>query len=154
QFSLIQVTISLAIIDILSSIMICNFCSKTNWEYKCDGCSLPNFIVNIIGIDKDNPAGGSDTQFGTNNGGGPCRDGDTRACDNHDRCYQTCGSNRLRCDTNMLSDMMNTCLSSSEPWYIKSVCIDWAIIYYQGLRFGGLVAYAQRQSEVCSCRIF
>lgn len=127
-------------------------CSRGRWTYECDGCSLPGWVTGLLGIrNKDNPAGGRDTWFGTNRRGAPCRRGDRRACDNHDRCYQTCGSSRAACDLNMYRDMMATCRRSSASSSIKRDCRKWARIYYAGLvGFGGL-AHAQRQAQVCFC---
>lgn len=118
----------------------------SGWEYEFDGCSLPPAAARIAG-DKDNPAGGADTQFAN-----PARTG---ACDNHDRCYQTCGGTggggRAGCDQGMLNDMLATCNSSSEGTWRKMQCRKWARIYYAGLRVGGGSAWAERQKQVCPC---
>jgi hypothetical protein len=55
-------------------------CSGGTWINESDGCSVPANLAGFLGIDPNNPAGGSDTQFGLaipSSAGG-------RACDRHD----------------------------------------------------------------------
>jgi hypothetical protein len=98
-------------------------------------------------FDKDNPAGGRDTQFSlttsTLSGG--------LACDRHDECYQTCGSDRADCDARMYQDMRETCAKSGENAEVRSECMRWAGIYYKALRVGGEGAHRERQAQVCAC---
>jgi len=118
-----------------------------SWQYEYDGCSVPPIVTTVIGAaDKDNPAGGSDTQFANQDRTGPC--------DNHDRCYQTCaseGDGRSNCDDQMYQDMLAVCENSSEDEETVESCFNYANIYYRGLQVGGGGAYNERQEAVCQC---
>lgn len=121
-------------------------CVAGTWQFEYDGCSVPLALARFLGINKDNPAGGADTHFGSSTGrsrGLPC--------DLHDECYQTCGSDRRACDEAMLRNMLAVCARSTAPPTIRRKCLDWAYRYYAGLRVGGASAHRQRQSEVCHC---
>ncbi|NJL13794.1 MAG: hypothetical protein HC913_12855 [Microscillaceae bacterium] len=124
-------------------------CSGGSWQYEYDGCSVPQSLANIAGIDKDNPAGGTDTHFGL---GIPTASGG-RACDRHDECYQTCNTpgGRAACDRQMYADMMATCHASSAPPPVKKRCQEWALRYYRGLQVFGGSAYRERQQQSCNC---
>ncbi|GAB4400424.1 MAG: hypothetical protein OHK0053_22010 [Microscillaceae bacterium] len=124
-------------------------CRGGSWQYEYDGCSVPQFLANVAGIDKDNPAGGADTHFGL---GIPTASGG-KACDRHDECYQTCNTpgGRAACDRQMYADMMATCHASSAPPHIKTRCQEWALRYYRGLQVFGGSAYRQRQQQSCNC---
>jgi len=124
-------------------------CSKDSWQYEYDGCTVPDWISSITGIDKDNPAGGSDTHFAL---GRPTASGG-RACDRHDECYQTCNTQggREACDLRMYQDMAATCRASSASPDVKEKCMDWASRYYTVLQHFGGSAYSERQEQSCSC---
>jgi hypothetical protein len=128
------------------------------WNVLYDGCSVPDSLAKVLRIDKNNPAGGKDTQFGlgisTSAGG--------RACDRHDECYQTCcpkvpgSSGPARCgkdfcDQQFLVDLLSICVKSSESAKIKGKCEEWAIAYFEGVQAGGLKAFFEDQIEACSC---
>ncbi len=124
------------------------------WKRQYDGCSLPA----SPGFDKDNPAGGADTQFAICAGQATCPN--PRACDTHDECYQTCypgGSGALivakaGCDVGMYQDMRATCAASQAGFFTRKRCFDFADIYYAGLRLGGDYAFLSRQyNDVCQC---
>ena len=117
-------------------------CVGGRWQFEYDGCSLPKFVSDMLGIaDKDNPAGGRDTQFAF---GLPTALGGD-ACDRHDECYQTCNPlGKAGCDARMYADMVRICLASSEGLAVKTSCLRWAGIYYTGLRLGGDLAFIQR----------
>jgi hypothetical protein len=123
-------------------------CAGGTWQFEYDGCSVPAWISSLLGINKDNPAGGRDTQFAfgipTSRGG--------RACDRHDECYQTCGADKARCDIQMYDDMMAICNASTESYTRKQFCYDWAHLYWNGLFAGGGSAYRERQQQTCRCR--
>jgi len=126
-------------------------CTPTGWEFEYDGCSVPPALASAAGIDKDNPAGGKDTQFSNSVSGSP----GTLACDKHDECYQTCNPSpgaRAKCDEAMHQYMKLICVRSSENVYTKAQCFKWAEIYYTALRAGGGSAFAARQTETCSCK--
>jgi hypothetical protein len=115
------------------------------WQFQYDGCSVPAALAKFMGIDKDNPSGGKDTQFSNSDRQGPC--------DQHDRCYQTCNTDsdgRKDCDQRMYQDMLAVCNKSSEGWMKKAKCRHWARMYYLGLRVGGGFAWDERQNQVCT----
>ena len=125
-------------------------CVGGNWQFEYDGCSLPSKLANIVEIlggTKDNPAGGIDTHFAlakpTSHGG--------KACDRHDECYQTCGSDRNQCNIQMYDDMMAVCESSKDSYTVKQKCYDWAHMYWDGLFAGSAPTFKERQKEVCAC---
>ncbi|MBV9301613.1 MAG: hypothetical protein JOY53_05825 [Acidobacteriaceae bacterium] len=126
-------------------------CSGGSWTFEYDGCSLPASLASFLGINKDNPAGGSDTQFGlaipSSSGG--------RACDRHDECYQTCNPfGKTFCDMQFLADMLAICAASSESASVKAQCLLWAQAYFDGVVAGGALAFGQRQAQVCGCFLF
>jgi secretory phospholipase A2 len=109
--------------------------------------------VNLAGPAKDNPtsstnpAGGPDTTFAKRI---PTEIGGV-ACDRHDECYQTCGSDRAQCDHQMLLDMQEICARSSGGGDLKVACYRYAQIYYGGLKTFGASAHKNRQDAVCVC---
>jgi hypothetical protein len=127
-------------------------CADGAWTFQYDGCSVPAAAVAVGrgqrgAYDKDNPAGGRDTHFAkttsTLSGG--------VACDRHDECYQSCGSDRANCDARMYQDMREICQRSTENAQVKSECMRWAAIYHKALRVGGEGAHQGRQEQVCAC---
>jgi len=126
-------------------------CSGGSWDFEYDGCSLPASLASFFGIDKDTPAGGSDTQFGLalpSSAGG-------QACDRHDECYQTCNPlGKSGCDARFLADMLAICAASSENASVKASCLAWANAYFAGVSVGGAFAFGQRQGQVCGCSLF
>jgi hypothetical protein len=114
-----------------------------SWTFQYDGCSNP-----VPFIDKDNPAGGRDTQF--------ANAARTAPCDDHDRCYQTCNpaaGAKDACDLAMLNGMLAVCNASTEPQNIVDSCRTWANRYYNiGLRSRfAQTAFDNRQKQVCNC---
>jgi hypothetical protein len=107
-----------------------------------------------IDLDVCNPQGGSTSHFsgvascGTVSHTPP---GSFRPCDEHDECYQMCGSSRLSCDTAMLNGMRGVCMSVPVAENARANCLAWADIYYRGLRMFGGIAHDGRQRQVCDC---
>lgn len=124
------------------------------WKYEYDGCSLPALLVNELRLyrgefDKDNPAGGKDTQFARYT---PTAGGGGVACDRHDECYQSCGVvDRSVCDLRMYTDMLEICRKSTANKQVRTSCEEWAELYLVGLRKGAEGAFKDRQKEVCKC---
>jgi hypothetical protein len=133
--------------------VVARACQDGRWAFEYDGCSMPSAVVGVASgqrgarLDKDNPAGGRDTQFAL---GIPTLAGGV-GCDRHDECYQSCGSNQLGCDTRMREDMLAICARSSEGDAVKASCREWAQLYYAALRRFGGATHAERQSSVCGC---
>lgn len=140
----------------------CDKKQDPEWINQFDGCSV--YVETPLSADplempndRNNPAGGRDTQFANPRGmlpiRGPCRPGDACGpCDKHDICYQTCGSNRGECDYQMYQDMLSVCEASTESEAIKEKCRAFAGSYWGGLAGFGKEAFEERQGEVCICR--
>jgi hypothetical protein len=127
-------------------------CAGGEWKYDYDGCSVPAAAVAAGrgqhgSFDKDNPAGGSDTQFAF---GKPTTRGGV-ACDRHDECYQSCSTDRLDCDERMYHDMKAICAASGENRIVRARCWQFATIYYKALRVGAQGAFDSRKKAVCGC---
>ena len=94
------------------------------------------------------------------------------ACNLHDICYQSCGSDKGGCDTAMRDRIRGTCAVAYPPTcpggmtteqcqgdngYMEQrgeCAIDtfsYANLYYQGVNFGGGSAYEERQTQYCQC---
>lgn len=128
-------------------------CTPEGWEPEYDGCSLPARAafrsggLQVGGKTKDNPTEAPDTWFAhrkpTSQGGD--------VCDRHDECYQTCGSDRGRCDDRMYHDMKRVCAASKADAPTKQRCFTYAFLYWSGLRLLGAGAHGDRQAAVCGC---
>ncbi|MET8336009.1 hypothetical protein ABZV14_27960 [Streptosporangium canum] len=127
-------------------------CVDSRWKYVYDGCSVPAMAAGIATVqrgafDKDNPAGGRDTQFAR---GLPTTEGGV-ACDRHDECYQSCVTERDACDSRMYAGMKQICAQSKESAGVKATCYEWATLYYTALKRGAEGAFQQRKRQVCGC---
>ena len=91
----------------------------------------------------------------------------TSACDRHDICYGTCGSDKAQCDLNFLSDMRDQCeeyvdslySSGFRSWfqgsYIertdRNICDKIARLYYKAVKDKGQGPFDDAQDEACIC---
>ena len=129
-----------------------------NWQFDYDGCSLQPLPAAI----RNNPAGGIDTLFSDDH----LARTHVYACDEHDRCYQTCnGSTDLDsaeeiCDQTLRNIALNQCLRSLlNPLDVltgaSTRCFVFAEAYYVGLSPTGVglgrTAFEMRQKQVCNC---
>ena len=94
------------------------------------------------------------------------------ACNLHDICYQSCGSDKGACDTGMRDRFRNTCAAAYPPTCPADLTAEqcqgdggymeqrgecgvntfsYANLYYQGVNFGGGSAYEERQTQYCQC---
>jgi hypothetical protein len=80
----------------------------------------------------------------------------TPACNQHDRCYGTCNSNRRVCDNQMRRQMKRECnrvYSNKDGqenfWRLK--CLRRANLYYNVVNRRGQSAYEDAQNEACFC---
>lgn len=71
----------------------------------------------------------------------------TPACDRHDYCYGTCGSNRATCDRRFYDDMKAICAKRS--WWTRSSCYAAAWTYYQAVKTFGQSAFNSAQQAAC-----
>lgn len=66
------------------------------------------------------------------------------ACEAHDRCYDTCGANRLLCDDELARQANASCPPSDVA------CRTLAITYYSLMKFGGMLwSFDAAQREAC-----
>jgi hypothetical protein len=77
------------------------------------------------------------------------------ACDEHDRCYGTCNSNRNVCDRNLRRDMQRACdeaYPQHEDFYDHAgVCHSRTNAYYNAVNDRGNDAFETAQKEACDC---
>lgn len=74
------------------------------------------------------------------------------ACNGHDLCYDTCNSNKARCDREFLDGLRRAC---ADAYAVDSRnyrrCSGAASVYHQGVRSGGGPAYEAAQANACIC---
>jgi hypothetical protein len=76
----------------------------------------------------------------------------TPACNGHDICYSTCGSDRRACDAAFYRDMLSICADSLAPGgRTYERCRDVAYIYWLAVDAFGQPYFAGGQQEVCAC---
>ena len=122
-----------------------------------DGCSVPWWLT--IGKDKDNPAGGFDTQFSDKSihGKQPQSFQPKLPCDIHDKSYQTCWPSHLwekkwkQIDQQLFSDSMTVCRNSNASYYRKAKCYEAVNKARILLPLGSKSAFIERQKEYCNC---
>jgi hypothetical protein len=84
-----------------------------------------------------------------------CGEGIDLPCNNHDFCYQTCGTTQALCDVAFYDDMIRVCNEMS--FGQKLVCYDDCVIragaYFDGVAFGpfGRDAFENGQNRACQC---
>lgn len=89
-------------------------------------------------------------------------------CNQHDICYQTCGSNHLLCDLAMKNAMDSVCyiayhsicpyagtnISICPEYFIsRAACFGASETYYSGLFYGGEPVWVERQTQYCNAAI-
>lgn len=120
-------------------------CIDGKWKFEYDGCSKPGFIPESVKFNYSNPARGKDTHFSTCPPGG-------RACDRHDECYQTYGSDKSECDSVFRAEMLAICDESQERPKVKKRCRFWAKRYAWGVTTRlGKSAFKEQQEKVRKC---
>ena len=125
----------------------------TSRDNEYDGCSVPAWLErpNL----KDNPGQLPNTRFSDPaiHGTQPQYFIPTLPCDVHDKCYQTCGSDRNACDQQLFSHARAVCDNSLTPGneYVYQWCIDAVEQAERLLPLGSKGAFDQRQREYCAC---
>lgn len=77
-----------------------------------------------------------------------------QACQNHDRCYATCGTPKAQCELEFFSDMSREC--TRIPWFLAIFgnagrsCQNMARMYGGAVTLGGHEAYNEAQRKACS----
>jgi hypothetical protein len=74
------------------------------------------------------------------------------ACDDHDRCYETCNRNRRRCDSQFHQQLKAICRDQFGFGPRRNACITQAAIYYAAVSSpSGTSAYEDAQKKACNC---
>ena len=69
----------------------------------------------------------------------------TGPCQNHDDCYDSCGSSKMMCDLKFFRDMINVCSAVSVISGAYWACNSAAITYFAAVRVGGQSAFDKAQ---------
>ena len=81
--------------------------------------------------------------------------GFTECCDIHDKCYDTCNSDRKECDENFKACLSDVCLfdglSKSKPKSKIKECQSAADMMYATTSTLGCSAYLKSQATACLC---
>ncbi len=105
----------------------CNKVPDPDWTPEPNGCSSPT---------GDNPTMCPTTSFKS-------------ACDAHDICYQTCGSDKAACDSSFDIAMNNACAGSNPICW--TACQGWRTTYRVAVELVGQGAYETDQELACAC---
>lgn len=75
------------------------------------------------------------------------------ACDNHDRCYTTCGSSRSACDDAFGHDMYRICRDTFPWWmvHLRIICFADAELMELAVESCGSGPYKDAQVAFCRC---
>ena len=116
-------------------------------EGSADGCSFiapnnPFPLCPSVRFGCDNDAGEED-----------CPDGIDLPCNNHDFCYQTCGTSRAQCDLDFRNDMIEVCnnMTFGQKLLCYDSCIVAAATYYDGVVVGAGSSFVNGQNRACQC---
>lgn len=109
-------------------------------EPETNGCSVPYFICYLFQINCNNPAEeecGEASSF-------------LEACDAHDTCYQTCGSDRVEsCDASFSWNLWVVCNPLSGQ--CREDCLWWRDKYVGAVLLAGLVPWKNNQVNAGAC---
>ena len=130
--------------DLLS----CSFLRQSGTPADPDGCSyVPDDPCSLAG---DCTLAQESTSF-------------KPACDTHDICYRTCGSNRVACDVGFAADLALICDAAYPPCPYndddkcskyasqKQKCLNYAGGYTVGVVGGGITPFRNNQVRNCRC---
>ncbi len=82
-----------------------------------------------------------------------CQEPINLPCNNHDRCYQRCGSVKFNCDFMLYIEMSGVCAEAHSSVFkspLAATCMAQSYMYFRGVRKLGFYAYFERQKENCS----
>ena len=72
------------------------------------------------------------------------------ACNSHDVCYGTCGTDRLGCDVSFLTALKTACDNANLGWYWTQSCKSYAQSYYTVVYWAGAAYYEDAQNDACA----
>jgi hypothetical protein len=125
----------------------------TTRDNEYDGCSVPEIMITLSGVDPDNPVGRPDSRFSDPSIHGTQPPGvvPLLPCDVHDKCYQTCGSDRTACDNRLFSDAGEVCRTAQLSRRDYIYCTEVVDEMREKLPLGSYFAFSSRQREYCAC---
>lgn len=155
-------------------------CFQSMASYVVDGCSVPQQLAVATGTNRNNPVGGTvglySTAFGVDQGVVPSSAVGSISglpCNQHDRCYKTCGMPRSVCDGNFGEGMRQVCGAAYPkptpfycPWRqgpyndpvrcpkydLEAVqCQTVSALMVTTVTFIGNSSYEQNQDRHCNC---
>ena len=79
----------------------------------------------------------------------------TPCCDEHDKCYSTCGKSRNDCDSEFKKCMFRQCkkYDAKKAKKQRDDCEGQAQMFFTGTRSLGCQAYLDSQKEACVCSV-
>ena len=133
----------------------CEKCKGYHWKdkpnappIKTDGCSYPAWLAAIKTLVIDHQHGGDN-----NNPTGKKGCSFLDACNNHDKCYQTCGSDKKQCDTALFNAMLAVCKQcDSGPGMADRPCANDAQDIHDGVNNLGGSSFKDDQDKRCGCQ--
>lgn len=69
------------------------------------------------------------------------------ACNQHDICYGTLGSNRAACDTQFYNNLRAICAANASTWVNRQTCYGLAWTYYTAVDLFGQSSWEKGQEE-------
>jgi RHS repeat-associated protein len=72
-----------------------------------------------------------------------------KPCNGHDICYGTCGSSKVSCDLQLLSDSLSICQAYSYIPYLGATCRAEALVFYTAVVGLGETWYNDAQDRYC-----
>ena len=117
-----------------ADVLSCPRLRQSNANYDINGCTAsPDIVEGVVfgTVQRLIPVGSEDTVEGY-------------PCNQHDLCFETCGSVRADCDDRFEQDMLDACGTNNE-------CKRKAINRARDVRIVGIFAFRREQKEHCLC---
>lgn len=73
------------------------------------------------------------------------------ACDVHDVCYGTLGTNQAQCDNQFLNNLLAICSANATSWTSRQYCNGFAYSYYYAVAWFGSSAFDNAQNKAYEC---
>ena len=72
-------------------------------------------------------------------------------CNQHDICYETCGSSKIACDNDFYTCMFCSCGAEYDDFFSQLACEELACSYFQAVDEFGCSAFGAAQEQACIC---
>ncbi|XP_022621132.1 group XIIA secretory phospholipase A2-like isoform X1 [Seriola dumerili] len=80
----------------------------------------------------------------------------TKCCNQHDRCYDTCGQKKRNCDDELHHCLMTMCRKELKPLgsetTVQAVCESAVTLLHEVVKYLGCKPYLDSQKESCVCQ--